>query len=384
MYLATEQVHLYRASTNGRPVQQSYTLTGSASIGPPKGKHQGKGHEPTTRTPPHPPQPGRPGHGTRGTPPQATRIRDRGGRARKGGGGGTHHQQIPARGSGEPHSRDGRGATTHSPHTRAEPRNQARKGEDRHPNAPPTHRTQARACTEHTHKRTPHTKAQAPPAPQTHATHENPKNKNPATPRQESCRAAKNTARTQRGTHQTLSQEWRAATPSNTQPTTPKPRTRHYDTHTSTATNTQTRCHNTLTSRNPRNQRGHRQQHQRPQHPAQHLRQPHQQQTNTRSHPTLTNDRTRAPHRPAPRTTATSIHTIRNTNTTNNQASTTPSPTPSPPAPSPTKPTHTNTGYSTYITQANGIKHTIASITPPSASPPATSATRGNQSHHNR
>ena len=98
----------------------------------------------------------------------------------------------------------------------------------------------------------------------------------------------------------------------------------------------------------------------------------------------MTNDRTRAPYRPAPRTTATSIHTIGNTNTTNNQASTTPSPTSSPPAPSPTKPTHTNTGYSTYITQANGIKHTIAGITPPSASPAATSDTRGNQSHHNR
>ena len=102
--------------------------------------------------------------------------------------------------------------------------------------------------------------------------------------------------------------------------------------------------------------------HQRPQHPAQHLRHPHRQQTHTRCHPALTNDRTRAPHRPAPRTTATSIHTIGNTNTTNNQASTTPSPTPSAPAPSPTKPTHTNTGYSTYINQANGIKHIIASI----------------------
>ena len=44
----------------------------------------------------------------------------------------------------------------------------------------------------------------------------------------------------------------------------------------------------------------------------------------------------------------------------------------------------TNTGYNAYITQANSIKHTIASITQPSASPPATSATRRNQSHHNR
>ena len=214
-----EQVHLYLAGTNGRPVQQSYTLTGSASIGPPKGKHQGKGPEPTTRTPPHPPQPGRPGHGTRGTPPQATRKRDRGRRARKGGGGGTHHQQTPARGGGEPHSRDGRGATTHSPHTHTEPPNQAQKGEDRHPNSPPTHRTHARVCTQHTPPQPPPTRA-----PQTHtthqststarttnATHANPKNKNPATRRQGSCRAARNTARTQRWTQRALGQEWRAA-----------------------------------------------------------------------------------------------------------------------------------------------------------------------------
>ena len=97
---------------------------------------------------------------------------------------------------------------------------------------------------------------------------------------------------------------------------------------------------------------------------------------------------TSATHRPAPRTTTDSIHTIGNTNTTNNQANTTPSPSPSPAAPPssplPTIPTHANTGYNTYITQVHGIKHTIASITPPSASPPATSATRGNQSHHNR
>ena len=96
----------------------------------------------------------------------------------------------------------------------------------------------------------------------------------------------------------------------------------------------------------------------------------------------------RATHGFAPRTTTNSIHTIGNTNTTNNQANTTPSPSPSPAAPpsspSPTIPTHANTGYNAYITQANGIKHIIASITPPSALPLATSATRGNQSHHNR
>ena len=90
----------------------------------------------------------------------------------------------------------------------------------------------------------------------------------------------------------------------------------------------------------------------------------------------------RATHRPAPRTTTNSINTIGNTNTTNNQANTTPSPSPSPATqpspPSPTIPTHANTGYNTYITQANGIRHTIASINPPSVSPPATSATSRN------
>ena len=37
-YLVTAQVHLYGAGTNGRPVLQSYTLTGSTCIGPPVGK----------------------------------------------------------------------------------------------------------------------------------------------------------------------------------------------------------------------------------------------------------------------------------------------------------------------------------------------------------
>ena len=383
---------MYRTGRNGRPVQQSYTLLGSASISPQKGKHEGKGPEPTTRTPPHPPQPGRPGHGTRGTPPQATPQETEGGGHAKGVAGG-HTTNRPQPGGAVNHTAETGEGPRHTAPTPTQSRQtkpeKARTGTQTHHQhsahtpAHPHNTHQHNRRRHEPHKRTPDTKAQTPPAPQTHPTHENPKNKNPATPRQGSCRAARNTARTQRWTHQALSQDWRAATPSNTQPTTPKPRTRHYDAHTSTATNTQTRRHNTLTSGNTRNQRRHRPQHQRPQHPAKHLRHPHRQQTNTRSRPTLTNDRTRAPHRPAPRTTTTSIHTIGDTNTTNNQASTTPSPTPSPPAPLPTKPTHTNTGYSTYITQANGIKHTIANITPPSASPAATSATRGNQSHHN-
>ena len=181
------------------------------SIGPPKGKHQGKGPEPTTRTPPHSPQPGRPGHGTRGTPPQPTRQRDRGERARKGGGAGTHHQQTPTRGGGEPHpdptAEMGEGprhtAPTPTQSRQTKPR-KARTGTQTHhqhtahtpAHAHNTHRHNRRR--HEPHKHTPHTKARAPPAPQTHATHENPKGKNQATPRQGSCRAARNTARTQR------------------------------------------------------------------------------------------------------------------------------------------------------------------------------------------
>ena len=203
----------------------------------------------------------------------------------------------------------------------------------------------------------------------------------------------KTPARLANKSHQALSQEWRAPRLSNTQPTTPKPRTSKCDTHTCTATNTQTKRHNTLASGNTRNQRRRRRQHQQPQYPARHLRHPRQHRTNTRNHRmTMLHPRRykHVNHRPPPRATTNSIHTIGNTNTTNNQANTTPSPSPSPsPAappssPSPTIPTHANTGYNAYITQANGIKHTIASITPPSASPPATSATRGNQSHHNQ
>ena len=53
-YLATEQVHLYRAGTNGRPLQQSYTLTGSASIGPPEGETPGEGTRADDKDPPPP------------------------------------------------------------------------------------------------------------------------------------------------------------------------------------------------------------------------------------------------------------------------------------------------------------------------------------------
>ena len=66
-----------------------------------------------------------------------------------------------------PHSRNGGGTTTHSPHTHTKPPNRAQKGEDRHPNARSTHRTHARACKQHTSPQPPPTRA-----PQTHTTHQ--------------------------------------------------------------------------------------------------------------------------------------------------------------------------------------------------------------------
>ena len=173
-YLATEQVHLYRAGTNGRPVQRSYTLTGSASIGPPKGKHQGKGPEPASRTAPPPPthhsRKGRARHQGNTAPSNAAK-RKRGEGTQRGRRGDTPPPTDPGQGwqgtTPRPRSRGGRGATTHSPRTHTEPPNRAQKGENRHPNAPPTHRTHAHACTQHTPLQPPPTRA-----PQTHGTHQ--------------------------------------------------------------------------------------------------------------------------------------------------------------------------------------------------------------------
>ena len=82
-------------------------------------------------------------------------------------------------GRGTTQPRRERGHDTQHPHQTELP-NQAQKGEDRHPNAPPTHRTTRPPHAHNTHpqnrpqhepnKRTPHTKAQAPPAPQTQHT----------------------------------------------------------------------------------------------------------------------------------------------------------------------------------------------------------------------
>ena len=48
------QVHLYGAGTNGRPVQQRYTLTGSACIGLPVGKLPEGGTRASVGRPPPP------------------------------------------------------------------------------------------------------------------------------------------------------------------------------------------------------------------------------------------------------------------------------------------------------------------------------------------
>ena len=202
-YLATEQVHLYRAGTNGRPVQQSYTLTGSATRAddkdPPPTDHSREG----------------PGKAPGEHRPKRRRKETEGGGHAKGAAGGHTTNRPQPGGAGNHTAETGEGPRHTAPNTHTEPPNQAQKGEDRHPNAPPTHCTHARACTQHTLPQPPPTRApqthtthqSASTARTTNATHANPKNKNPATPRQGSCRAARNTARTQRWTHQALSQE---------------------------------------------------------------------------------------------------------------------------------------------------------------------------------
>ena len=94
-YLATTQVHLYGAGTNGRPLQQRYTLTGSASIAPPRGNTGG--WDPSQRQAPPPPT--QPHH----TPtmarvvlrptPKVTEPEGGGGGARKGAGEGNRGVQ---------------------------------------------------------------------------------------------------------------------------------------------------------------------------------------------------------------------------------------------------------------------------------------------------
>ena len=160
------------------------------------------------------------------------------------GGGPRHTAPTPNRAAKPRPERRGQAPkhTTNTPHTRP----------SMHTTHTPTTATDTSPTNAHhtpKRKRCPHHKRN---------THK-PKQQEPSNPpRQGGCRAARNTARSQRWTHQARSQEWRTATPSNTRTATPNPRTRHYDTHTSTATNAQTGCHNTLTSGHTRNQRRHR------------------------------------------------------------------------------------------------------------------------------
>ena len=194
-YLATAQVHLYGACTNGPPVHQSYTLTGSASIGPSKGKNQGMRPEPALSPPPPPKRnpphthysPGSPGADTRGAARKATQQRGRGGRARKGTGERTtttgpkpgvagNHTQAPQPGL----ARDCNTQPPH-PHRAASPsperRGQATKHTTNTPHTHPrthnTHHHHHHSRHQHKrHKHTKHMKARTPPAPRTHTTQE--------------------------------------------------------------------------------------------------------------------------------------------------------------------------------------------------------------------
>ena len=183
-YPATEQVHLYRAGTNGRPVQQSYTLTGSASIGPPKGKHQGKGPEPTTRTPPPPTTAGKARARHQGnTAPSDAEKRQRGEGTQRGRRGDTPATDPSQGGRGTTQPRPERGHDTQPPHPHRtakpspERRGQAPKRTTNTPHTRPrmhtTHTTTTATDTsptnaQHTpkrkhrphHKRTQHTKTQ--------------------------------------------------------------------------------------------------------------------------------------------------------------------------------------------------------------------------------
>ena len=161
-----EQVHLYRAGTNGRPVQQSYTLTGSASIGFPKGKHQGKGPEPALKTLPPPPT-----HHSREGPGKAPgehrpkrRGKEKEGEGHAKGAAGRHTTtNRPQPGEAGNHTRTpqqkrerGRDTQPPQPHRAAKP-SPERQGQA--PKEPLTHRTHAHGCTQHTPPQLPPTRA---------------------------------------------------------------------------------------------------------------------------------------------------------------------------------------------------------------------------------
>ena len=361
----------------------------------PHGETPGEGTRADDKDPPPPTTTGKARAGHQGnTAPSDTEKRQKEDGTQRGRQGDTPPTDPSQGGRGTTQPRRERGYDRQPPH-QTEPPNHTQKGEDRHPNAPQTHRTLARACTQHTPPQPPPTRApqthttlqSASAARTTNATHTNPKNKNPATPPARGAAEppetplghkggpTKPSARSGERPHPATPKQPRttpgpgATTPTPAPPPTPKPDATTPSPADTPGTNGDTvgNTSDPSTQYNTRTPSPTTNQHKKPPN------------TDQRPHPAGP-----VPHRPAPRTTATIIHAIENTNTTKNQASTTPSPTPSPPAPSPTKPTHTTTGWSTYITQANGIKHTIAGITPPSASPPATSATGGHQSHYSR
>ena len=266
---------------------------------PPQGETPGGGTRASVKDPPHSREEAPGEHRPK------RRVKDKGGGGHaKGATRGHSTTNRPQPGEAGNHTRtpqpgQERGHDTQHPypHRAANP---SQKGKDRHPKAPPPHHTHAHACTQHTPP-----KLSPTGAPQTHTTHQS-----ASTAR---ITNTHNTQKTQRTRTQQPPARGAAGPPETLlghegRPTMPKPRTSNCDIHTSTATNTQTERHNTLSSGNTRNLQRHRQQHQQPQHPPQHLRHPRQHQTNTRSHPTLTNDRRSATDRPAPRTIGNTNH----------------------------------------------------------------------------
>ena len=172
---------------------------------PPRGNTRGRdpSQRQTPLPPPHPAprhthhSPGRHRQGTKGTAPQATRQRKRGGRAHKGGG------REPRPGPGD-RAGEGRRHTGPRPH-RVTKTSLERRGQAPKPTTNTPH-TRLRGHTIHTATAATNTsptnahntpKREHNPHHQTHTTQESPKNKSPATLRQGSCRAARNTTRTQ-------------------------------------------------------------------------------------------------------------------------------------------------------------------------------------------
>ena len=165
------QVHLYGAGTNGRPLQQSFTLTGSASIGPCKGKHQGMGPKPPPHTQPHR-SPGSPRAGIRGAARKAKEPKGRGGRERPRGHGITtgaqpgvagNQTQAPQPGQARDHNTQSphpHKATNTSPERRGQATKHTKDTSHTHPRTHNTHHHHEHGRHQHRcHKHTKHMKA---------------------------------------------------------------------------------------------------------------------------------------------------------------------------------------------------------------------------------